>query len=224
MNCFAHALRFLDDAYFVVGTCVPDWLSACDRKCRAREAGAERLLDSENGATVSLARGVIQHHRDDDWFHKTLAFNELSMQFSLEIRALLGNESGFRPGLLGHIIVELFLDAYLDETYPGRLEDYYSLVNSIDPSLVQEAVSLMANRPTTELKHYIGQFQAARYLFDYRDDEKLIFRVNQVFRRIKLAPLGTELSQWLVPARRVTYARASELLPVFSLPKQFRIG
>lgn len=30
MDLFAHALPFLNDPYFDVGCCIPDWLSACD--------------------------------------------------------------------------------------------------------------------------------------------------------------------------------------------------
>ncbi len=213
MNCFAHALPFLDDAYLAVGSCIPDWLSACDRKCRVREAAAAKYVGNPDPVVDALARGVVQHHEYDDWFHKTQAFIETSMRFSLEIRELLGNDAGFRPGLLGHIIIELFLDGYLDEAFPGRLEDYYSLVKSVDPILVEKTVSSMANRPTVELGRFIGVFWSARYLFDYRDDEKLIFRVNQVFRRIKLAPIDHELNDWLIPARATVYGKVKELLP-----------
>ena len=124
MNCFTHALPFLDrdDPYFVVGTCIPDWLSAIDRKCRARERSATAFINSESTEMASLAQGIVQHHQDDHWFHQTSALEELYMNFTVEIRDLLKVDDGFRPGLLGHILIEVLLDAYLHTKFPGKLE------------------------------------------------------------------------------------------------------
>ena len=61
MNCFSHALPFLDDPVLAVGTCIPDWLAACDRKCRASEKKAELFVDHEDPFVASIARGVVWH-------------------------------------------------------------------------------------------------------------------------------------------------------------------
>lgn len=212
MNCFTPALPFLDDPYFAVGSCIPDWLSAVDRKVRTREKLALPYVEDSNPDVASLAKGVIQHHRDDDWFHQTHSFADLSMRFSLEIRDCLHGEAGFRAGLMGHIVIELLLDAYLDHLFPGKLEAFYETVAKVEPEFVQSTVNLFAKRDTENLVRYIEGFLRERYIFDYTDDDRLLFRVNRVFARVKLEPFGSELKQWLPTARQRVYENANALL------------
>lgn len=219
MNCFSHALPFLDrdDPYFVVGTCIPDWLSAADRKCRAREKRAAEFADDESPELASLARGIVQHHQDDHWFHQTPVFTELSMKFSVELRELLKGDAGFRPGLIGHILIEVLLDSYLHKNYPGQLENYYQQVISVIPELVQKSVNRFATRPTEVLAHFIDRFIDARYLFDYVDDRKLMMRVNNVLKRVKLKSVEDRIDDWIPSARARVYDQVSGLLPKYQL-------
>lgn len=212
MNCFTHALPFLDDPYYAVGSCIPDWLSAVDRKVRTREKLALPYVEDTDPIVASLAKGVIQHHRDDDWFHQTHAFADLSMRFSLEIRDCLDGEAGFRAGLMGHIVIELMLDAYLDAKFPGKLEELYKGVATVDPKVVQSTVNLFAKRDTENLVRYIEGFLRERYIFDYADDQRLLYRVNRVFARVKLEPFEDQLNEWLPTARVRVYEQASDLL------------
>ena len=213
MNCFSHALPFLDDAYMAVGCCLPDWLGAADRRVRVREKAAATFANAPDGRVASLARGIIQHHQDDRWFHQTEAFVQLSMQLSVEARARLGDEPGFRPGLLGHIVIELMLDAYLHQTRAGKLAHYYEQVASTDAELVQATVNQIAPRTTEKLVRYFAIFLRERYLFDYAEDARLMYRMNRVLERVKLRPVYDELNEWLPSVRQRVYDRASSLLP-----------
>ncbi|MFI4877092.1 MAG: hypothetical protein ACIALR_17190, partial [Blastopirellula sp. JB062] len=121
MNYFAHGRRFLDRPYFLAGTAVPDWLNVVDRKMRARSKLALPHCDSADPYLAEVARGVVQHHYDDDWFHRTSAFGELSWRFTVLIRDQVGADDGLRPSFLGHITVELLLDAELAAQNPGLL-------------------------------------------------------------------------------------------------------
>ena len=58
MNYFAHGYRFVDSAYFLAGTAVPDWLSVADRKVRARSKGANQLLNDTDPRVAALAAGI----------------------------------------------------------------------------------------------------------------------------------------------------------------------
>src|SRR5690606_20414525 len=103
MNYFAHGWRYTNEPYFLAGTATPDWLSVVDRKMRARAKRAALFVDNANPQLAQLARGIVQHHADDDWFHQTPAFTEMSLQFTVAIRDLLSPDDGFRPSFLGHI-------------------------------------------------------------------------------------------------------------------------
>ncbi len=212
MNYFAHGRRFLHEPYFLAGTAVPDWLSVVDRKVRARSKGAKPLLESDDPAEALIAAGVIQHHVDDDWFHRTAEFNRLQWDFTRRIRDFLGKDSGLRPSFLGHILIELLLDSALIEDHPDQLDAYYAVLESIDPPLVQQAVERIAHRPADRLAWFIERFIEVRFLADYPDDEKLLYRLNQVMGRVKLPPLPDEFRSLLPELRQEVRASAPALL------------
>ena len=158
MNYFAHARPFLDNPYFVAGTAVPDWLSVLDRKMRVRSTAAQTLASHTDGRVAALAAGIVQHHHDDGWFHQTRAFAELNLQLTAAVREVLPQDDGFRPSFLGHILVEILLDAALIAAAPDQLDAYYEALNSVDPQLVGEVVNQMATRPSDLWPVFIPHF------------------------------------------------------------------
>ena len=116
---FSHALPFLADPYFVAGTAVPDWLAVVDRGVRVKAKNVEPLAAHPDRETAAVARGLLQHFRDDSQFHKTRAFAETTLELSAAIRRVLAADSGFRPSFLGHVLVEVLLDWTLAEDNPG---------------------------------------------------------------------------------------------------------
>lgn len=212
MNYFAHGRAFLDDPYVLAGTAVPDWLSVVNRRIRTRGKRAELFLQDQDPRVAAIARGIVRHHRDDQWFHQTRAFAELSLQLTREIRELLSPDDSFRPSFLGHILVELLLDAALIAEEPERLDDYYQAVDAIDPYVVAEAVNRIATRPTGMLAFFIERFSAERFLYDYAEDAKLLVRLNHVMRRVGLPDLPPSFTSLLPSARAAIRARQWELL------------
>jgi hypothetical protein len=213
MNYFAHALPFLDDdPYFVAGTGVPDWLTVADRRVRVRLKQARPFTHDPDRRVAAVAGGLVQHVRDDYRFHKTRAFFELSVGLARLARGVLGREDSFRSGFLGHLLVELLLDASLVAEQPARLESYYRVLDAVDPAAVQGAVNRMAPRPTERLAVMISEFRRLRILWDYLEDGKLMRRLSQVMRRVKLPELPEGFREMLPEARRQVGARRSELL------------
>ena len=95
---------------------------------------------------------------------------------------------------------------------PGRLEDYYRVLETVDPAEVQKAVNRIAPRPTQRLAAMIAAFRRDRILWDYLEDAKLLVRVNQVMRRVRLAPLPDDFAALLPAARELVARRKEELL------------
>ncbi len=217
MNCFSHALPFLDDPVLAVGTCIPDWLAACDRKCRAREKKAELFVDHEDPFVASIARGVVRHHRDDYWFHTGTMFQKLNIQFAVEIREQFENEQGMRTGFVGHILIEMYLDAWLHQTYPGKLAAFYETLGQVDSVKVQNAINLFATRPTHRLAPSMLHFVEERYIFDYADDAGALYRVNRVLDKIGLAPIDNRVVPWMASARKRVYENISGLLEKYAM-------
>lgn len=212
MNYFTHALPFLDDPYFAVGTGVPDWLSVVDRRLRVRSKHAEPFLEDGDPKVVAIAGGILQHLRDDNRFHQSRAFAELSLQLTVMARDALAGETSFRPSFLGHLVLELLVDASLIAQWPDRLDAYYDLLESVDVTAVAEAVGRMASRPAAKLGPLISGFCRERILWDYLEDAKLLVRMNQVMSRVRLAPLPDAFRQILPEARRLVSDRMDDLM------------
>jgi hypothetical protein len=212
MNYFAHGLPFVDDPYFLAGTAVPDWLRVSDRGVRVRVAHAEPFVDDPDPRVARVAGGIVQHHRDDGRFHANRAFAELSLALGGLLRARLPTDLGFRPHFLGHILVEILLDAELIAERPQRLEAYYAAIERLEPHVVEQAVNQIAPRPARRLSLFIPMFSRERFLFDYADDGKLLFRLNQVMRRVGLPQLPAELAGSFGEARALVGGRKGELL------------
>jgi hypothetical protein len=212
MNYYAHGRSFIERPYVLAGTALPDWLNVVDRKLRVRSKHAAAHMDHADPAVSDLAAGVMQHHHDDGWFHTTSAFNQLSLDFSRRVREALPADDGFRPHFLGHILVEILLDAELIGQDPAGLHAYYAALDALDGEQVAAAVATIAPRPAENLATFIGMFSRERFLFDYADDGKLLFRLNQVMRRVGLPVLPPSLTQVLAELRPLVRERADELM------------
>jgi len=117
---------------------------------------------------------------------------------------------------LGHLLVEVLLDAALAAEDPSRVERYYQTLAQIDPQQVAAAVNRLAARPTRKLTPFILMFLAERILWDYLEDGKLMIRLNQVMRRVHLPPLPESFASILPGARQMVTRRKAELLEVQS--------
>lgn len=212
MNYFTHGRPFLSDPYFLAGVAVPDWVRVVDRRMRAPSKRAAPFTNSDDPVLARVAAGVVQHHFDDGWFHQTRAFAELSLSFTVAIRDCLPPDDSLRPSFLGHILVEMLLDAELIAAAPTQLDLYYSALESLDPLSVQTAVNRFATRPSDWLGEVISRFCQVRFLYDYADDGKLLARLSGVMARVGLASLPPELLQILPDARQAVRNRQQELL------------
>ena len=221
---------------FVAGTALPDWMSVLDRKNRARRRYAEEALErqlqesdhptSERQAKYSFIRGVIQHHTDDHWFHSQQLFQELCTQLAVEVRNIfaasaVNDESqsreqidrGHQAGFLGHIAIELLLDAYLIEQDPSLLTTYYDCLQTLNPSAVEAAANQVLRKPVDRIKGLIPRFVSERFLDDYVTDSGLRFRLNGVMKRVGLPALPESIDEWLGETRVIIYDQAKALLP-----------
>jgi hypothetical protein len=212
MNYLAHGWRFTADPYYLAGTAAPDWLSVINRKIRLRSRTASQFTADPDPILTSVARGIVQHHSDDAWFHATPAFNELSLTFAVQIREALPDDEGFRPSFLGHILVELLLDRTLIEDDPRRLENYYTALAALDPAITQAAISQLATQPTDKIAPLIPRFLNERFLYDYLDDAKLLTRLNHIMRRVNLPQLPLSLVELFPSLHSRVKQRQAELL------------
>ncbi|QDT37922.1 hypothetical protein [Stratiformator vulcanicus] len=213
MNYFAHGCRYVDRPYFLAGTACPDWLSAVDRKVRLRARNVGPFIEGPDELRSEIAAGVSRHLEDDDWFHGSRAFAETTGHIAVLFRKHLGPDDGFRPGFLGHIAMELLLDAVLISRNPGLLDRYYEAVSSVEPDIVESAVNAMCPRSTENLSKLIPKFVEVRFLADYVHPERLMYRVNQVLKRVGLPVLDQGATAVFEAALPIVESQSALLLP-----------
>lgn len=213
MNYFAHGMRFVDRPYFLTGTALPDLLSVVDRRVRLRRKNVLPFTQDESLIQSEIASGIKQHLDDDHWFHSTQGFLEISTDLSLMFRKLFADDQYARVGFLGHIVTELLLDAVLMEQNPGLIDHYYEAFNQIDPIKIEVATNKMVTNKTNQLKHWLNHFYKEGFLKDYLIPQKMLVRLNQVMKRVKLQPLPGETISILKTGRGIVEKRLNDLLP-----------
>ena len=212
MNFLAHAIPYLDQPLLAISTGIPDWLGVVDRKIRARGKLAQPHLNSVDNDLRLVAGGIMRHIEDDRWFHGTQAFAETNMQLAVELRDLLPGDAGFRPTFVGHILTEMLLDSFWVRDQQATADRYYAAIDAIPPLTIQRCVNVITGQPTDRLASVIERFLEIRFLYDYVDDDKLLFRLNQVMNRVGLKPLPEPVAAWLPGARELVESRRTELL------------
>jgi hypothetical protein len=212
MNFLCHALPYLDQPLLAVSTGVPDWLRVVDRRLRARGKLAREHLASDDPQLRQVAGGVVRHHEDDRWFHSTQAFAETNLQLAVELRQLLPGDAGFRPTFVGHILIEMLLDASWIRDDSTLADRYYAALRAIPADTIQHCVNAITGKKTDKLSSVIERFIQAQFLYDYLDHRKLLMRLNQVLHRVALSPLPDAVGDWLPEARKLVESRRSRLL------------
>ena len=212
MNFLCHALPYLDQPLLAVSTGIPDWLGVIDRKIRARGKLAAPFLQHDDPELRLVAGGIMRHIEDDRWFHGTQAFVETNLRLAVELRDLLPEDAGFRPTFVGHILIEMLLDALWIRDDRAAADRYYAAIDDISAKTVQRCVNTITGKSTDGLVSVMERFYAARFLYDYLDHDRLLYRLNQVMNRVRLAPLPESVRQWLPQAQKLVESRRLELL------------
>lgn len=219
MNYFAHGIAFIGQPEFLAGTAVPDWLNVANRKIRLRPHDLWPYLDGTASPTARFAAGILKHLEDDEWFHNTAGFARTTQKITRSFRNhLAGERENPRAPFLGHITTELLLDAVLIAKQPERLNRYYASLAAVNPGWIEETVSRFTGRAVSGLSRFVERFLEARFLFDYLESPKLLYRLNQVVSRIKLRPLPESTTEVIVGGRLIVERHLPDLLPAGAFP------
>jgi hypothetical protein len=223
MNFFAHALPWLDDPWFVAGTCLPDWMSVINRRVRLRSKKVQPRVDDSDSRIARVAQGIVQHHADDEWFHETPEFAQLNLQFSVQLREDVKLDDSLRTRFVGHILIEMLLDDWLSKIYPGKLKEYYLQLERLCGRELERIVVDLAGLSAEAngqlpVEQFLPRFRQERFLFDYSDDPRLLYRLNQVMRRVRLPALPPAILDWLPGARQEVLQLAPRLLSSYRWP------
>lgn len=195
-------------------------LNVVNRRARVRGRQISAKLPDLHGDDREVAEGIQKHLDDDRWFHGTTAFYQVTATIAESFRRQLAESDAWRCGFLGHIVMELLLDAVLAEQDRSLLNRYYELFDDVQFEQVESVVSVLATNDVSGLATMLERFVQERFLEDYLEDRRLLFRLNQVMKRINLAPLPESTLESLAFGRDVVRSAVGELLPEAHFPER----
>ena len=194
MNYLAHGLPFLADVadhdddhvgFRVAGTALPDWLRVVDKKARLRSEILDVVHVDDDVRFAALRDGARRHHEDDLRFHGDDAFDAVATSMAAQLRA---HDGSLRASTLGHVLVEMLLDAALMQSRPGLLERYYDVLDAVDEARVAAFARRATGRPLEHAEHLIDRFRRVRFLAAYPSDDGLFDCLAGLCRRAGLQP------------------------------------
>lgn len=212
MNFLCHAIPYLDQPILAACTGVPDLLSVIDRKIRARARSAEPFLQDDDPVMRQVAGGIVAHVRDDRWFHGGKTFARMNLEFAVALRDRLPDDAGFRPSFVGHILIEMLLDANYVIARPELVRQYYDQFETLPLDRIGDCVNRITGKPTSAIPETFRRFAEVKFLLDYETDATLMFRLNQIMKRVGLAALPDEVRHWLPQARQDVLNQHDRLL------------
>lgn len=227
MNFLCHALPTmnqsppLDNSVRAICTGMPDFLSVIDRRIRARGRVAEQYLTAVDPVMRSVAEGISSHIADDRWFHGGETFARMNLEFAVQLRDRLPGDAGFRPSFVGHILIEMLLDANYVISQRQWVDRYYDLFDAAPLKQIELCVNQITGRPSDRIAETLLRFADMRFLYDYADDTKLLMRLNQVMARVGLEQLPVAVQEWLPQARVEVRANHHRLLSGPSHPGNY---
>ena len=68
-----------------------------------------------------------EHLHDDRWFHSNPAFDDVTGELTRRIRAAFPEHRRMRASFIAHILLEMLLDASLDQRGRVTFDAYYAL-------------------------------------------------------------------------------------------------
>ena len=205
MNYLAHAVPYVfnddDDfaAWRVAGTSLPDWLRVVDKRARLRPELLDRAALVVDGARErALLEGARRHHDDDVRFHTHDAFEQLNHDVTAQLRARFPQS---RAHTMGHVMVEMLLDAALVDDRPDLVDRYYAAVDAIDADVLGGFIGVVVGRDVDHVAYFLDRFRRARFLDLYATDAGLLSCLRGVWARAGLGGVDDGVKDVIADAR-----------------------
>jgi hypothetical protein len=211
VNYLAHARLVLHDPALVAGTSLPDWLRVVDKRARILPRTLEPLVLVPDSFADRLRRGVLQHHHDDHEFHTHAVFDELTHEAVHHIRAL-SSDPQLRASVLGHIAVEMLLDAAIEDAQPGSIARYYDALAALDIDELARLARVWTARPLERLEELFTRFCRSRFLFAYASNDGVVDALSGVCARAGLTPPPPGIARVITRLRPRVQGAAAALL------------
>ena len=123
-----------------------------------------------------------------------------------------------RATFLGHILVEILMDAWLMRRDPTLADRYYAALDELALEPLVGWLNAWATEPADRLTSWIEGFRRIQFLRTYSDDGEVVARLEAVARRVRLPALPPGVHRAVHAARLWIEPRAPALLAASESP------
>lgn len=199
------------NAWHNLGTVLPDLARNFLPKARIQPDKVQPLLQLHEH--LHLNEGARQHISLDKIFHNSHFFHQGYEEVKKNIRKVGFDASFTRFFFLNHIFLELMLDRYLINQHPGSADDFYASLQEINEKEITSYLALNEVEFSELFYERFHRFREIRYLYHYRDNEKLIYSLNRILMRVGLSSLSEHNQKSLVPCIEETELWIAQAFP-----------
>lgn len=185
MNFLSHfrLCGHYQDPERTVGKILPDLVRMVDRNWRLHK---QRLPDLP-GKLHPLAEGINWHIGTDAYFHSSLYFKEKEavVKAAIERIDLPGNHH--YTYFYSHVLLEMVLDRVVMRENPSLLPQFYESLSQVSKATI--FAFFQYKQWETYLDrfwHTLQRFIQHAYLYEYIENERLLFALDRVAGRVGL--------------------------------------
>jgi hypothetical protein len=176
MNFLSHYFFHQQDSYhFNFGLVLPDLVRHFSK------THLSLLPDYNHPHKNEIKNGSHYHFQGDKLFHQSDFFNEMT----LVLKEKLDEKAQWpRKWFLNHLLIEMTLDRALMEEYPDLCQQFYSDLSRVEDDLIH---SFLIDSGVTNTRDFIEKhkrFVNFPFIFDYLHNEKLIYALGMVYKRV----------------------------------------
>lgn len=185
MNYLSHFYfdTISEDSYYVMGIALPDLSKMANRTWNLHpHKHVEKFED--NPILKSIHSGWERHVQVDGLFHNSNYFKENADFIRDKIKKIHNIHPKIRPFVLGHIGLELLLDAVLLRKGIIDLKKYYTHLKKVDPTIINNFLRLNGINPENRFEMVLSRFIEVQYLASYNNNENLSYGLKRISERI----------------------------------------
>lgn len=171
------------EPYYLLGIALPDLVKNFNRTWNVHPHKHEALWVADRELKI-IQKGWNRHLEVDRLFHDSLYFKEKTGIIRSALQKISYEATGVKPFILAHIGLEILLDILLIRDQKVNIANFYAQLEACSPEVIAR---FLHKNGVTEAERFIPfyeRFNTVRYLFEYKNNESLVYALNRINYRI----------------------------------------
>jgi hypothetical protein len=160
--------------------------------------------------------GCMAHYAADKKFHSSDFFEHYCEAFKSHLKVAPFSDGFQRRWFLAHILFEMMIDRLLVKHIVGLCRTYYSGLDEIEPSILGEFLELNQAKNPDELLRNFNHFRNAKYIFQYIDNNTLVYSLSRVLQYVGVSVMSIEdklvLHQCIIELEESIFKNALQII------------